>query len=264
MGFGKRVHPPGKAMQATGAAVASAPVAPPVTGSTAIAVEQRLEDLRQDCLRFLSLSGAIATAIRENGSIAMRGMDEEIDPLGPPLTVRGFREHFTTVTNGERVHSVFVYCEAPALGALDPRAQAHLQGLLASIMDLNRYCQQAVKDDALAVALQSPKLPLQVDRIIAGSAFFAGFFERVALARPSFSAVPMRALTRADMARMAESGERHRLMAIDVMLAPEMFAQLVPMPGAPVGIETTWKAHAGEKILNEVYFPASGAQPQAA
>lgn len=265
MGFGKRTRPPGKSpipgLELSPRVVDQPAFSPPPVQSTS---EQRILDLRQTFLRLLKESGNIAIAVRENGSIAMRGMDEDVDPLGPPLSVRGFREHFTHTAKGENVRSAFVYCDAPAMGALDPAAQLHLQSLLAQIMDLNRYCQQAYKDDALGVALQSPAFPVRIDRIIAGTAFFAGFFERVALARPYFGASPMRALPMSEMARLADSAERHRLMAIDVMLAPATFGELVPRSGAAVGIETTWTAHAGEKIVNEVYFPADGATPRAA
>jgi hypothetical protein len=258
MGFGKRAHPPGKP-PITSIVPAAMPASVTAAPSTP---EQRIQDLRQVFLRFLRESGNIATAIRENASIAMPGMDIEIDLLGPPMTLRGFREHFKHTVNGQTMHSVFVYCEAPAVGALDPSAQLHLQTLMARIMDLNRYCQQALKDDALGVALQSPKLPVSVDQIIVGCAYFAGFFDAVAIARPYFMAQPMRALPSAEMARLADSWERHKLMAGDVMLAPDMLAELLPRRVRPIGIETVWKAHAGEKIISEVYFPADGAQAQ--
>ncbi|MFM9938853.1 MAG: hypothetical protein ACKVP7_05090 [Hyphomicrobiaceae bacterium] len=272
MPFGKRAKPPEKAAvsaAATGSppapvemvpALKAVPVAPPP--STA---EQRSEDLRQAFLKLLADSGNIATAVRENGSIPMRGMDVEIDPLGPPLSLRGFEEFFTHIDAGQTMHSVFVYSEVAALGTLDPQAQLHLQVLTGRILELNRYCQQALKDDALGVALQSPKLPIILDRIIVGTAFFAGFFDTVAIARPCITAKPMRALPKSELERISDSYERHKLMALDRMLAPRMLNELLPSRIAPyVGVETVWAAHAGEQFINGVYFPAEHARPIAA
>ncbi len=261
MAFGKRVKPPASLAAATTEPVAASVATAPRHSTCA----QRSEDLRQVFLQFLTDAGNIATAIRENGSIAMPGMDVDVDPLGPPLSLRGFQEFFTHADNGQTMHSVFVYSDATALGTLDPSAQVHLQVLTGRILELNRYCQQAVKDDALGVALQSPKLPIVVDRIIVGTAFFAAFFDTLAIARPCLAATPMRALGKAELTRIADSFERHQLMAFDRMLAPQMLAELLPSKTWPqVGVETVWKAHAGEQFINGVYFPAEHARPIAA
>lgn len=269
MGFGKRAVPPGKptalvsspAIAGTNAGgFDSAPLVD--TASPASTPQQRTEDLRQAMLRLLMQAGDIATAIRENGIIAVRGVDDEIDPAGPPLVLRGFREFFTHVASGKTMNSVYAYSDAPALGVLDPNAQFHLQVLTGRIFELNRYCQQAVKDDALGVALQSPSLPPLVDRIIAGTAYFAGFFDGVAISRPYFGAVPVRSIPSSVMARLTDSYERHKLMASDRMLQPQALLDMLPSRRWPqVGIETLWASHPGERHINGVYFPAEHAKP---
>lgn len=266
MAFGKRVTPPkvnGEAGavslvggQGQGAGRPGLPV--PVVAST---MDSRCEDLRQTMVRLLNESGRIASAIRDNGSIAMPGMDESVDPLGPPLSVRGFNEHFTGLVDGGRVNTVFAYVGGARLQTINPEAQEDLQSLIGAVQNFNRYCQQALLDDALGVALQAPKLPPLVDRIIAGAAHFAAFFDAVAIARPAFTAQPAQALSSADQSRISDSYQRHHLMAIDRMLAPDDLSGLLPRGrSARIGIETTWSPHTGEQYINGVYFPAEQAR----
>lgn len=211
-------------------------------------------------VRLLNESGRIANAIRENGTIAMPGMFDEVDPQGPPLSLRGLNELFTGAKAGTPFNIAFAYAGGGSLETIDPGAQVDVQRLIADILELNCYCQQAVFDDALGVALQAPKLPDLVDRIVAGTAYFAAFFEAVAIARPAFAAKPARAVSAADMARVAEVYSRYQLMASDRMLAPEAVATVMPGGAAArIGIETTWAPHAGEQFINGVYFPAGQA-----
>jgi hypothetical protein len=256
MAFGKRISRPGNPTETAAAEAATGPEAPPSS------LEERCEALRKTMLRLFEEAGRVAEAVRSNGIIALPGLDEEIDPRGPPLSLMGFHDHFSFTENGQAMHSVFVYADAPDLGALDPNAQFHLHVLTGRILELNRFCQQAVIDDALGVALQSPKLPALLDRIIVGTAFFASFFDGMSVARPHFSAKPMRALPAADVARLTDSMERHKLMAFDHMLAPHGLAEMLPSQRWPiVGVETLWPGHKGERYINGVYFPAEHARP---
>jgi hypothetical protein len=224
-------------------------------------MESRCEELRLTMVRLLNDSGRIASAIRDNGSIAMPGMDDTVDPLGPPLSVRGFNEHFTGLSAGSRVNTVFAYVGGARLQTVNPDAQADLQALIGAVQRFNSYCQQALLDDALGVALQAPHLPPVVDRIIAGAAHFSAFFDAVAIARPAFTAEPARALSASDQSRISESYQRHHLMAVDRMLAPDDLPGLLPRGrSARIGIETTWSPHAGEQYINGVYFPAEQAR----
>jgi len=224
-------------------------------------LESRCEELRLAMVRLLNDSGGIASAIRDNGSIAMPGMDDSIDPLGPPLSVRGLSELFTGLSAGGRVNTVFAYVGGARLQTVNPDAQADLQAFFGAVQRFNSYCQQAVLDDALGVALQAPHLPPIVDRIIAGAAHFSAFFEAVAIARPAFTAKPARALSASEQSRISECYQRYHLMATDRMLAPDDLAGLLPRGrSARIGIEMTWSPHAGEQYINGVYFPAEQAQ----
>ena len=256
MAFGKRTTVPGKATSAQAA---------PTTNQAAVQpapVMERAAALRDVMLRLLGETGNVAEAIRCNGSVRMPGMDDEIDAEGPPLSLRGFHEHFATAENGQAAYSVFVYASAHDFGVFDPAAQVHLHQLNGRIMDLNRFCQQAQLDGALGVALQSPKLPPQIDRILVGTAFFAALFDTVMLTQLHVAGKTMRVLPADTIASVTDSFERHKLMAFDRMLAPHSLAELLPSKMAPIyGVETIWKAHAGQRFINGVYFPVEQGRP---
>lgn len=217
--------------------------------------------MRAAMLGFLDVGTRLAEAVRNNGSITLRGLDEDIDDLGPPLDLRGFREQFIIRDGGRRAHALYVYA-SPDFARIDPGAQGHLHDLAGRAVELNRYCQQASKDEALAVALQAPRLPPMVDALIVGAACFAAYFETLAAARPYYTANPCRAVPQPVLGEMREIHQRYRLMAADRMLAPEHLDALVPQKAWPlVGVETVWPEHAGERFINHVYFPAEQGRP---
>lgn len=214
-------------------------------------------------LALLDEAGRIAEAIRSNGTIVLRGLDEEIDDLGPPLDLRGFREHFTIVEAARRAHVLFVYA-SPDFAQIDPGAQGHLHDLAGRAIEINRFCQQASKDEALAVALQAPRLVPLVDALIVGAASFVAYFETLPMARPYYAATPCRAVPATVLGEMRTAQQRYKLMAADRMLAPERLEELVPQKAWPlVGVETVWPEHAGQRFINQVYFPAEEGRPLA-
>ncbi len=260
MAFGKRVTPPKSTADTTATsaqtlATARAALAAPDAAPSTTA--DRLVALRETMMGLFIKASRIANAVKEDGGIEVNGVLDEPDPFGDPLNVRGFEEHFMFFEGSTKMNSVFVYADVPHLDTLDPNAQLHLHLLLGRIHELNRFCQQAVIDGALRIALQSPKMPPLIDRIVVGTAFFVSLFENAEIALPYLQSAPMRAMPSAEVSRLREGLERHRLMAFDTMIAPHTLEEMLPTRKWPiVAIETKWPSHPGEQFVNGVYFPA--------
>lgn len=249
MSFGKRRTPP----KATAPAL---PVAAPVEGLAASPAPERYAAWSERMLGILGQISLIAAAIREDGIIEVRGMDTETHPDTTPVNVKGVDEHFMFLDAGKIVHPVYGYVQPTVPGHVDQSAQLHIHQLVARVMELNLYCQRAVRDDALAVALQSPKLPPLVDRILVGSAFLAGYFENMAITQPLLMTGEKPGSIDFDWARLAGNMERRRLMAVDRMLVPATADELTPWRKWPfLGVETATKPHAGQKFHQGIYFP---------
>lgn len=250
MSFGKRRTPPGKPSAST----------MPVAGEPARETKPPGERYGAWSARMLAILGQasiIAAAIRENDVFDLRGMDSEVHPDTTPIDVKAMDEHFELVEAGKIMHTVYGYVQASAPRHVDQSAQLHLHQLVARIMELNLYCQRAVRDDALRVALQSPRLPPLVDRVLVSSAFFAAFFENLALTQPLMLAGENPIATLLEIPRLQTNLDGRRLLAHDRMLDPTQLDELMPYRRLPfVAVETAVKPHAGQKFHQGVYFPA--------
>lgn len=261
MSFGKRRNfVSGKPAQFTlpSAAAPSTTRPPePVTAPPLAApprAEERLTHLRDTMLRLLAQTALIADAIRDDASIDLPGLDTDLHADTTPLDLRDLEEHFTVADPAQTLHPVYGYAVPAAPARVDSSAQVHLHQLVGNMMELNLFCQRAERSGALRVALQTPKLPALVDRILIGAAFFAGYFENLAATGGGLTAgAPA---FPASFEPLQATMERRRLMALDRMLDPQSFARHLPLASWPfVGVETLTRAHGGERFANKVYFP---------
>lgn len=262
--------PPGSALE--GAAASEAAQAPvPVTpvdlhpkDSPAGRTAMRLVEMRDTMLRLLDTAISIANAVRSNEDIPLPGLDVEIHENTTPLDIKGFQEHFTfTDEDGNTQHPVYGYIVPGSSVTMNQMAQSQIYSLVMRMMEMNVYCQRACKDGALRVALQSPRFPPLVDRILAGCAFFAGYFENIALTQPLVAPGAQTLQPQFDLATLATNMERRRLMAYDRMLYPETLETLLPFQSWPfIGMETPTRPHSGQKFVRGVYFPRGLTPPE--
>lgn len=235
------------------------------SGSREARTAARLADMRDTMLRLLGTAIGIADAVRNNEDIALPGLDIEIHANTTPFDIKGFHEHFTYKDDdGNTLHTVYGYMVPGNTADINQMAQSQIYSLVARMMEMNLHCQRAYKEGALLVALQSPRFPPLVDRILAGCAFFAGYFENLALTQPLVEPGSNEtAQPQFDMAALAVNMERRRLMAFDRMLFPETLETLLPFQSWPFfGVETPTRPHSGQKFVNGVYFPRGLTPPE--
>lgn len=249
MAFGKRISPPSKPGAETNARQAEAKV-------SATSPNERYAAWSAHMLAIVGACTSVAVAIRENDVVELLGLDSELHPDTTPIDVKGIEAHFSISDDGRTMHPVYGYVQATAPKHVDQSGQLHLHQLVARVMELNLYCQRAVRDDALRVALQSPKLPPIVDRILVSGAFFVAFFENLAITQPAMIRGDNPVAMLLDRPELATNLERRMLLARDRMLAPETADELMPWRKLPfIGVETATKPHAGQKFHQGVYFP---------
>ena len=250
MAFGKR---PLSVPAAVAKPVAAA--LPPVRPS-----EERHLELRDTMLRILQQTGAVAEAIRTNGTLILSGIADEIDPLASPIDLRDLAGHFSFSDGQTLLHPFFGYANAEKPNQIDPSAQFQILALVGRIREINRHCQDGNNNEALGVALQSPHLPNLVDRILAPAAFFAAYFENLATTQ-AFVTGAAQGRPLPDFARLKSVHDRHKLMAYDCMLSPESVDLMLPAAVWPhVGVEIARRNEAGEQFVHGVYFPAAYAR----
>lgn len=249
MAFGKRPLP-----QPAPAAVAS-PISTPIeiASPAELTDAERHQAMREIMLGILGGAGRVAEAVRSNGMLNLTGIAEEIDPTTAPIELRELKEQFTFLQNGAVVHPFYCYTNPAQPGHVDPSAQFQIYELVRAARDLNVFCQEAERDEALAVALQTPLLPALVDQILASASFFAAYFD--CLTR-------MHALTANkqpvhDLATLKRVYDHHKLMATDLMVVPETYDALAPQVAWPhIGIELLRQQEGDESFVSGVYFPA--------
>jgi hypothetical protein len=248
MSFGKR--------RPSAAASRTAPAPDPENSKPEQTSEQRYLAARDTMLRLLATTASIADAMREDEEFPITGLDTELQAFTTPLDIVVFDEHFTFVSDGKTLHSVFGYILPEAPSKVDNSAQLHLHALAARIMELNLYCQRAKRDEALRVALQSPKLPTLIDRILVGAAFFAAYFENLVITQPMMGDGTTLSAPLFGMKSLATNMERRRLMAADRMMEPKRLEEHLPFRKWPfMGVEILAKPHVGQRFSNKVYFP---------
>lgn len=226
--------------------------------------EQRYFALRDCFLQIFATASMIADAARSHETIPIERVGVEIRADAAPLDITALGDHFSYVEHGQSFHPVFGYVAPTPPFRVDESAQLHLHQLVQRIMELNVFCQRADRDGAMRVALQSPRLPALVDRVLAGSAFVAGYFEGLSVTQPILTSGGLKAAAAIDFPRLAEIGERRRAMTRDRMLVPEAFDTHVPVRKWPfAAFETATRPHAGQRHLNGIYFP-KGLTPQTA
>lgn len=250
MAFGKRRVPPRKPGDV------SAPVRPALPPEALRTPAERSAAWLEAMDGILCDASVIAAAVREEASIVVRGLDTEVHPDTTPISVKGIDEHFAVFDGARPVYPIYGYVLPTSPTQIDQSAHLHLHQLVARVMELNVYCQRAEREGAIAVALQAPRFPPLLDRIMVASAFFAAYFENLALTQPLLLAGATANAATIDWRRLAQSHERRRLMALDRMVAPQTFDDLLPYRKWPsIGIETTVVPHAGQRFINGIYFP---------
>jgi hypothetical protein len=221
--------------------------------------------LRDTMLRILADTVAIADAMRTGGTVAMKGFAGIMDAEAAPIPIRGFAEHFTAIADGELLHAMFTSVSPERLDQLNPTPQFLLHDLVCRVRDLNLFCQEAEREEALGVALQSPGLAVKVDRILILSAFLAGYFENLTATGPIPVGLPGKVPATIDFPALEAALKRHVLMGSDRMLEPERLADHMPNLGWPhLGAEVLRRPESGQEILHGVYFPALYARQLAA
>ena len=215
-------------------------------------------DTMQRILRDTSL---VADAIRNNGTVPLSGIADELDPMATPVALRDLPEQFSFADGNLILHPFYGYATPNRPDEIDPSAQFHLLDLVSRVRELNVFCQDGNQNDALGVALQSPKLPALVDRILIASAFFAAYFENLATTQIFVAGSPGITRQLPDFNRLKVSYDRHQLMAQDRMLAPETIGRLQPFCAWPhLGVEILRRHETGEQFVHGIYFPASYAR----
>lgn len=199
----------------------------------------------------------ITTAIRNENMLSLQGVAGDLDADAAPLMLKGMTEHFTVLRGGETLYPFYCHISADRMDQVWPNAQFELLALMRRIQDFNLYCQQALRDDALSVALHAPGTPGQVDRIIAGLALFAGYFENLVETQPFFDARNAAERGPLDYESLKATIDRNRLMALDAMMEPQRLDDYWPdLPWPHVGVEILRKPECGQQHIQHVYFPA--------
>jgi hypothetical protein len=223
----------------------------------------RFDALRDLMIKWLETTVSIAAAIRENEVIALPGFSGELMADVSPLDIRPLEENFTVAHNGRAMHASFGYAVPGAPNRAVASAQPHLYQLTTRILELNVFCQRAQLTDSLRLALQAPKLPPLIDRILVGTAFFAAYFEIYAELPAGTIAKARRLVDAGEVDRMKNILDMRLLRASDAMFAPREMTALLPFKDWPfIGNETLTATHPGERFANKVYFPASASPPK--
>jgi hypothetical protein len=229
------------------------------------AAEARFTAFRETMLRILRDTSLIAEAARTNGGFALRGFGGITDPEATPIRIRGISEHFVVKSEDEVLHAMYTSVAPDRLDQLSPVPQLLLVDLVDRIRAMNLYCQQAERDEALGVALQSPGVAAKIDRILILSAFFAGYFENLVTAGAVAVGMPGKLPSAIDLGLLEASLKRHLLMATDRMLEPDRAAGHMPAVGWPhLGAEVLRRGETGDTRVNGVYLPALYARQMAA
>ncbi len=248
MAFGKRSLP-------------TAPVVVPDVGSKSVdsSTPAELTDagrhqaMREIILGVLESAGRVAEAVRTNSVLQVAGVADEIDPTAAPVELRALKEQFTFKQNGAVVHPFYCYANPTQPGHVDPSAQFQIYELVRAARDLNVFCQEAQRDEALGVALQTPLLPALVDQILAAASFFAAYFDGLTRTH----ALTLNNKPVQDLSAIRLLYENHKLMATDLMIAPETYDALAPKVAWPhIGVELLRRQESDESFVNGVYFPA--------
>lgn len=222
------------------------------------AADERHAALRDLMLRIVIDTGAIAEAVRDNGRVDVTGIADENDPAGSPVPVRDLLDHFSFNEGGVLLHPFFGYATPSAPEQIDPSAQFQMLELIKHVRALNAFCQEGYRDEALAVALQSPKLPALVDRILAGAAYFAAYFDNLAVTHSFVSGVAAPGKTLPDFAKLQNTFDRYKLMATDRMLNPARIDALLPVaPWPHLGVEIARLHEYGQQCVHGLYFPST-------
>lgn len=199
----------------------------------------------------------ITSSVRNELPLVVPGIAGDLDADAGPLLLKGMTEHFTVLRDGVVVFPFYCHIGADRMDQVWPTAQFELFALVRRIQDFNLYCQTAITDDALSVALHAPGTPERIDRIIAGLAFFAGYFENLVETQPFFDARNAAERVPIDYESLKATMDRSKLMAIDAMIAPQRLDDYWPdLPWPHVGVEILRKAEAGQQHIHHVYFPA--------
>lgn len=229
--------------------------------SVELANVERYQALREILLRMLADAGRVAEAVKSNGSVPLRGIAEDIDPTTAPIEIKDLAEQFTFRQDGHVVHPFFGYAPPEKPDQIDPSAQFHIHQLILDIRELNVFCQEANRDEALGVALQSPRLPSLVDRILVETAFFAAYFDNLAVTHPFVTRAKATGHLYSEFDTLKLSFDRHMLMASDRMVEPGKLAELIPNAAWPLlGVELIRPSEATECLVHGIYFPAEYAR----
>lgn len=255
MAFGKRP------LTSVAAAAAKSTVSLPAALSEPASSEERHIAFRDMMQRILRDTSLVADAVRNNGTVPISGIADELDAMASPIPLRDLPEQFSFADGGLILHPYFGYATADRPDQIDPSAQFHLLDLVSRVRELNVFCQDGNQNDALGVALQSPKLPALVDSILVASAFFAAYFENLATTQVFITGASAQTRQLPDFNRLKIIFDRYQLMAQDRMLAPELIGDLIPFRAWPhLGVEILRRHETGEQFVHGVYFPASYAR----
>lgn len=225
--------------------------------SASLAAAERIEAFRETMLRILGDASQLALAVSTNGSVPVRGIADELDPEVSPISLRGFGEHFQVVDQECTLYPFYGLISPREPDRVSPAPQFQLLDLVARIRDLNVFCQQAHRDEAVGVALQSPGMPLRIDAILALAAHFVAYFECLGVTHTMTGTHSGKTRTPVDLDRLKAIQQRYRLMASDRMVEPETLDAILPVVDWPVwGVEILRRPETGHALVHGVYFPA--------
>lgn len=248
MSFGKR--PPGTSGPAktSSTPAGNVPMASPAFIARAVELKLHVELVLRDAT-------LVAEAIRNATGIDGSAYST-FAPDSFPLRIAGLDRHFNFMRDGKMRHAVYAYSRPG--GALDRTAQLHLFELATAAKALNAICVDALRDDALAVALQSATVRDNVDRIIVLSGHFAALLENLeasTMARNGGQRLPR-------LDGMQQRLDEWEARIKDAMLDSQRAESLAPDIGWPVFLyETEADDHEGQLVVNHVYLPKELAGP---
>lgn len=268
MAFGKRVAAVAfgdidSEHQRDGEVAPSRNPADPAEAPSMSAVDlRRPTALRDDLLRLHGQAAGLAGVVRSRAPLDPLLLEAATEPTSYPLLVEDFQRHFSHTDSGRLLHSV--YCLAPAgePDRAEPLLQIKLIELMGVVLELNRRCLSAHKDDALSIALQSDDMARAVDQVIVQSTVAAALLGTLVAdqSRGPFDG----ALSAADLDRNRETIVAAIARTRSHMIEPLTFERHIPKLNWPAVVsERLVEPHPGERMINDVYAPADLARPEA-
>lgn len=278
MAFGKRQTPPGsgsmkepsrpvvgsggdvaETVDMRGAITPTSETAPPSTSPVQL---DRLVALRDDLAAINTQASQLADGIAQRGPMPMHDAQLEVEPTRFPISIFQFQRHFNHVVDGHLKHSVYSVAHPAEPSNLRPILQIALFDMTSAVMHVNTQYLLAAKDNALAIAMQSPMLIANLDGCIVRSGVLGTLIDTMIQVQPQFEAFVRGEPHDFHFDLQKERLTRAVARARASILRPETLQSHMPQLNWPMlAIETAMDDHPGQIVIGEIYFPAQYATP---